>query len=154
MLNIAYVCWPSICLLWRNVCLDLPPIFFLIGCLFIVCLFVLILSYMKKRKWKSFSRVWLRDTIDCSLPGSLSIEFSSKSTTQGFHFLLQGIFPTQGVNPGLLHCRQTLPFEPPEKPWVSWAACIFWRLILYRLLLLQIFSNIFSHSESCIFVKS
>ena len=27
---------------------------------------------------------------------------------QGCHFLLQGIFPTQGSNPGLLHCRQTL----------------------------------------------
>ena len=26
----------------------------------------------------------------------------------GFHFLLQGIFPTQGLNPGLPHCRQTL----------------------------------------------
>ena len=24
------------------------------------------------------------------------------------HFLLQGIFPTQGLNPGLPHCRQTL----------------------------------------------
>ena len=24
------------------------------------------------------------------------------------HFLLQGIFPTQELNPGLLHCRQTL----------------------------------------------
>ena len=24
------------------------------------------------------------------------------------HFLLQGIFPTQGLNPDLLHCRQTL----------------------------------------------
>ena len=26
----------------------------------------------------------------------------------GCHFLLQGIFPTQGLNPGLLHCRQML----------------------------------------------
>ena len=26
----------------------------------------------------------------------------------GRHFLLQGIFPTQGPNPGLLHCRQIL----------------------------------------------
>ena len=26
----------------------------------------------------------------------------------GCHFLLQRIFPTQGSNPGLLHCRQTL----------------------------------------------
>ena len=26
----------------------------------------------------------------------------------GCHFLLQEIFPTQGLNPGLPHCRQTL----------------------------------------------
>ena len=31
-----------------------------------------------------------------------------KSTGVGCHFLLQGIFPTQGSNPGLLHCRQML----------------------------------------------
>ena len=30
------------------------------------------------------------------------------STRVGSHFLLQGIFPTQGSNPGLLHCRQIL----------------------------------------------
>ena len=34
----------------------------------------------------------------------------------GCHFLLQGIFPTQGWNLGLPHCRQTLlPSEPPRK---------------------------------------
>ena len=31
-----------------------------------------------------------------------------KNTGVGFHFFLQGIFPTQGLNPGLLHCSQTL----------------------------------------------
>ena len=31
-----------------------------------------------------------------------------KSTGVGCHFLLQGIFLTQGFNSGLLHCRQTL----------------------------------------------
>ena len=31
-----------------------------------------------------------------------------KNTGVGSHFLLQGIFPTQGLNPGLPHCRQTL----------------------------------------------
>lgn len=31
-----------------------------------------------------------------------------KNTRVGFHSLLQGIFPTQGLNPGLLHCRQFL----------------------------------------------
>ena len=29
-------------------------------------------------------------------------------TGVGRHFLLQGIFPTQRWNPGLLHCRQVL----------------------------------------------
>ena len=33
----------------------------------------------------------------------------------GCHFLLQGIFPTQGSNLGLRHCRHTLPSEPPGK---------------------------------------
>ena len=34
----------------------------------------------------------------------------------GSHFLLQGIFPTQGLDPCLLHCRQIpIPAEPPEK---------------------------------------
>ena len=31
-----------------------------------------------------------------------------KNTGVGCHFLLQGLFPTQVLNPGLLHCRQTL----------------------------------------------
>ena len=29
-----------------------------------------------------------------------------KNTAVGSHSLLQGIFPTEGLNPGLLHCRQ------------------------------------------------
>ena len=31
-----------------------------------------------------------------------------KNTGVGCHSLLQGIFPTQGLNPGLLHCRRIL----------------------------------------------
>ena len=31
-----------------------------------------------------------------------------RNTGVGYHFLLQGILPTQGSNPGLLHWRQTL----------------------------------------------
>ena len=30
------------------------------------------------------------------------------NTGVGCYFLLQGIFPAQGLNPGLPHCRQTL----------------------------------------------
>ena len=32
----------------------------------------------------------------------------SQNTGVGCHTLLQGIFPTQGLNPGLPHCRQIL----------------------------------------------
>ena len=35
-------------------------------------------------------------------------DFPRKDTGVGCHFLLQGIFPTQGSNPGHLHCRQIL----------------------------------------------
>ena len=35
-------------------------------------------------------------------------DFQGKSTGVGCHFLLHGIFPMQGSNPGLSHCRQTL----------------------------------------------
>ena len=35
-------------------------------------------------------------------------DFPGKNTGVGCHFLLQGIFPTQRLNPGLLHCRKTL----------------------------------------------
>ena len=35
-------------------------------------------------------------------------DFPGKNTGVGCCFLLQGIFLTQGSNPGLLHCRQIL----------------------------------------------
>ena len=41
------------------------------------------------------------DPMDCSPPGS-SVH------GVGSHFLLQGIFSTQGLNPDILHCRQIL----------------------------------------------
>ena len=47
--------------------------------------------------------------MDCSPPGS-SVHGDSlvKNTGIGFHALFQGIFPTQGSNPGLSHCRRIL----------------------------------------------
>ena len=38
----------------------------------------------------------------------LSIDSLGKNTGVSCHSLLQGIFPTWGLNPGLLHCRQIL----------------------------------------------
>ena len=41
---------------------------------------------------------------DCSPPGSsIHLESPGKDTGVGSHALLQVIFPTQGLNPGLLH---------------------------------------------------
>ena len=45
--------------------------------------------------------------MDCSPPDS-PVHGISQNTGVGCHFLLQGIFPTQGLNPGLLHWRQIL----------------------------------------------
>ena len=51
----------------------------------------------------------LRDPMDYSPPGS-SVHGDSpgRNAGVGCHALLQGIFPTQGSNPGLPHCRQIL----------------------------------------------
>ena len=65
----------------------------------------------------------LFDPMDCSLPGS-SVHggFSRQEHWSGCHALLLGIFPTQGLNPGLLHCRQILYLwatrEAQENKWV------------------------------------
>ena len=48
----------------------------------------------------------LCDSMDYQAPHPWN--FPGKESTVGGHFLLQGIFPTQGSNPGLPHCRQTL----------------------------------------------
>ena len=51
----------------------------------------------------SFETPW---TITHQAP--LSMEFSSKNTGVCCHFLLQGIFQTEGSNPDILHCWQIL----------------------------------------------
>ena len=51
----------------------------------------------------------LCDHMDCSpLGSSVHGDFPGKNTGVGCHALLQGIFPTQGSNPGLPHCRRIL----------------------------------------------
>ena len=54
-------------------------------------------------QWKSLSHVRLCNPMDYSPWNS-----PGQNTRVGSHFLLQGIFPTQALNPGLLHCRLTL----------------------------------------------
>ena len=71
-----------------------------------------------------FSRVQLFATLwTVARQASLSRDSSGKNTGVGCHALLQGIFLTQGSNPGLLHCRQILycwaTGEPPKSVYSS-----------------------------------
>ena len=51
----------------------------------------------------------LCDPMDCSPPdSSVHGDSPGKNTGVNCHALLQGIFSTQGLNPGQLHCRQIL----------------------------------------------
>ena len=62
----------------------------------------------------------LCDPMDYSPSGSSVHETSQASTGVGCHFLLQGVFPTQGLNPSLLQVsrivRGIFTAEPPGKP--------------------------------------
>ena len=55
-------------------------------------------------KWKPLSRVWLFATHGLYRPWSSP----GQNTGVGSLPLLQGIFPTQGMNPGLHHCMKIL----------------------------------------------
>ena len=59
--------------------------------------------------------LWLHGL--CPPGSSVHGDSPGENTGVGCHALLQGIFPTRGSNPGLLHCRWIiLPHEPPGKP--------------------------------------
>ena len=52
---------------------------------------------------------------------------SGKSTGVGCHFFFQGIFPTQGWNPGLLQCRQILYHLS------YWWSPLYWKYIIIHM---------------------
>ena len=64
------------------------------------------------------SRLFFCNPMDCSLPGSSAHGiFPGKNTGVGCHFLLQGIFLTQGSNPHLLYWQaNSLPLSHLGSP--------------------------------------
>ena len=69
-------------------------------CVFLVCAGLFLVAQ---------SCLTLCDPMDCISPGSSGQGDSpGKNTGVSCHALFKGIFPTQGSNPGLLHCRQIL----------------------------------------------
>ena len=87
--------------------------------------------------------------MNCSLPGSsVHEDFPAKNTGVGCHALLQGIFPTQGSNPGLPYCGQILyQLSYKGSPCIGWRSelskgktlsqCVTWGQSSLILLLLK-----------------
>ena len=63
---------------------------------------------IKNKKVKLHYLQMTRDPMDWAYQASLSMDSPGKNTEVGSHSLLQGIFLTKGLNPGLLHHRQSL----------------------------------------------
>ena len=81
--------------------------------LYLLGIIEILLSIQKKVKVKSLSHVQLFATpwtvaYQASTRRLHPWDFPGKNTGVGYHFLLQGIFLTQGLNPGLPHWRQML----------------------------------------------
>ena len=88
-----------------------------------------LLFKVKERKRKAFSSVlpfvtpW---TVACQASLSMGI-LQARILEWVCHALLQGIFPTQGLNPGLLHCGQILYCLSHQGSLriLEWVACPF-----------------------------
>ena len=79
--------------------------------------------------------------IDCSLQGcSVHGISQARNTGVGYHFLLQGVFPTQELNPCLLLGRWIPYTEPPGKPYITMC-------VLSRFSHIQLFATI--RTEGC-----
>ena len=109
----------------------------------------------ESEKWK-----WSRSVVsDSSRPHGLwptrllcPWHFPGNSTGVDCHFLLQGIFPNQGLNLGLLHCRQML-YRLSQQGTRSW--CMIFLMscwILVARILLRIFASMFI-SDICLQVS-
>ena len=73
------------------------------------CRWILYQLSTERKKVKSLSRVWLFATLwTVAYQAPPSMGFSRQEYWSGLPYLLQEIFPTQGLNLGLPHCRQTL----------------------------------------------
>ena len=88
---------------------------------------------------------YLCDPMDCSPPGcSVPEDSPGENTGMGCHALLQGIFPTQGSSPGLLHCRWSLyQLSHKESPWKKKVISITSHLCVLCML------SLFSHVRLC-----
>ena len=120
---------------WYDICLFLPDLFYLVWQSvhpFIYCKWQYFILFYG---WVIFYCVCISSSVLLShaqlcthglQPTRLLCpwDFPGKDTGVGCHFLLQGIFPTQGSNLGLLHCRQIIYWPSyQESPCVCIYVC-------------------------------
>jgi len=111
----------------------------------------LVVTFLPRSKCLNFmaqSCPTLCNPMDYNPPGSSAHGIlQARINKVGCHSLLQGIFPTQGWNLSLLHCRQILyylrhqgsPWEGTKDPWL----CLITTLLLLSLLWLFSFVSAF-----------
>ena len=83
--------------------LRLTPFFFLLSFLFTCPIFTPVCTSSKL-----VAQSCLCNPMDYSPADSCPWDSPGKNTGVGCHFLLKGIFPTQKLNSGLLHCRKII----------------------------------------------
>ena len=94
----------------------------------------LISQYVLSHSFNQYvlSHVWLFATpwtVACWAP--LSVGFSSKNIVMSCHVLLQGIFPTQGSNPGHPNSRQILNrLRHQGNPFTSMSSAKIWMILV------------------------
>ena len=93
--------------------------------------------FWKVKVLVALSCLTLCNPMDCTPGSSAHGIFPGKDTGMVCHFLLQGIFQTQGLNLGLLQCRQILD-------WLSFA----FGDIFKRSIVLKTYSHIHVHSST------
>ena len=133
MLSIfSCACWPFVCLLWRKVYVGILPTFFY----WIVYIFDIDLEDDDDESCS--------DMFDALWPHGLYSPWNSSGpdTGVGSLSLLQGIFSTQGSNPGLPHCRWIL-YQLSHREAQSCMSC--WCILKISPLLVAPFVKIFSY---------
>ena len=121
---------------------------------------------LKMFVFQSFPTLW--DPMHCSPPGS-SVHgiLQAKILEWVCHVLLQGIFPTLGSNPALLHCRQILfclSHQGSLKNGEAWKEKVGWSWIRtagYQYIRVQkkkitkkLQNSIYSEAEKVVFCRS
>ena len=99
------------------------------------CLTIIVMCVCERERERerayaqSLSPVWLCNPMDCSLPGSLSMEFSRQEYWSGLSFISSSRDPSRPrIKPAFLapfaSAGRFFTTEPPEKPYCNVCLCV------------------------------